>query len=296
MAHSMQPFTYERPSTVAEAVTLLACDGARALAGGTDLIAQLKEGRRTAARVVDLKHVPELMGVEPLADGGWRIGAAASIASLGRAGGLVRDYPGVVGAAQLIGSLQIQSRASLGGNLANGAPSADGVALLFSLDTRLEVEGPKGRRVIEIGALPAGPGRTTLEPGEVLVSILLSARAPRSAARYLRFTPRREMDIAIAGSGVAITLGDDGRIASARVTLASVAPIPLRASTAEAALIGQRPDSVTFAAAGKAAAHDAKPISDTRGSADYRRHLVGVLTRRALEAASIEIEARRAAA
>ncbi|MGE3916932.1 MAG: xanthine dehydrogenase family protein subunit M [Hyphomicrobiaceae bacterium] len=290
----MQAFTYERPTTVDDAVALLAAGDTRALAGGTDLVPQLREGRRSADRVVDLKHVPELTAVTRQQDGGWRIGAAASIARLGDDPAFATDHPGLLAAARLIGSLQIQSRATLGGNLCNAAPSADAVPLLMSLEAETEIAGPRGRRTVAIDTLPKAPGRTVLSPGEIVTAILLPPRARRSGPCYLRFTPRREMDIAIAGAGVAISLAADGRIAKARITLASVAQTPLRVPKAESALLHQLPGKSVLEFAADIAATACQPISDTRASADYRRHLVKVLTRRALEACLAEIEAREA--
>jgi carbon-monoxide dehydrogenase medium subunit len=290
----MHAFTYERPATIETAIEMMSQHGACALAGGTDLIPQLKEGRRSARLIVDLKHVAGLTIVERFGAGQWRLGAAASVARIGAEPDFVRDYPGLVEAAQLIGSLQVQSRASLGGNLANGAPSADAVPLLMSLGAMAEIAGPKGRRTVTVESLPVGPGKTALAQGELIVALLLPPRPERSAARYLRFTPRREMDIAIAGSGAALEIGAGGEITKARITLASVAPVPLRAERAEARLIGERPESPLLAEAARIASSEARPISDTRGSADYRRDLVKVLTRRALEACVAEATARGA--
>jgi carbon-monoxide dehydrogenase medium subunit len=287
----MQPFTYERPSTVEDAVALLSGTQSRALAGGTDLIPQLKEGRKPARVVVDLKHIPQLTAISRGTDGGWRIGAAVSVAQLGAEPGLAGEHAGLIASARLIGSLQIQSRATLGGNLCNGAPSADAVPLLISLGAKAVIAGPDGQRTVAVESLPASPGKTSLVAGELLVALLLPPREARSGACYLRFTPRREMDIAIAGSGVAITLGVGGDVKSARVTLASVAPVPLRATRAEARLIGDMPSAALIAEAARIAAEEARPISDARGSSDYRRHLVEVLTRRALEAAVAEARA-----
>lgn len=279
---TVQELNYERPRTVPDAVALLQQDGARALAGGTDLIPQLREGRRQARIVVDLKHIGELTAVSRSPDGGWRIGAAASVRAMAADAGLLAEHGPLIESARLIGSLQVQSRASLGGNLCNAAPSADAVPLLISLAATLEIATREGPRRIAAEALATGPGRSALRPGEVLGAILLPPKSGRAASRYLRFTPRREMDIAVAGSGVAISLDATGRIATARITLASVAPTPLRASGAEKLLTGEMPSLSAFAAAGAQAAAEATPISDTRGSADYRRELVAVLTRRAL--------------
>lgn len=273
---------YQRPTTVAEALSLLAREGARVLAGGTDLVPQVREGRRRASVLIDIKHIPELKTVARLADGSWRVGAAVSVSALGRDPVFSAEHSALLASARLIGSLQIQSRATLVGNLANAAPSADAVPLLMALAARAEVATAKGPRVVDAEDIPVGPGRTSLSEGELVTALILPPVPPRSAARYLRFTPRREMDIAIAGSGVLLSLGHDGTIASARIRLAAVAPVPLGARKAQALLCGARPDARLFEAAAIEAAREATPISDMRGSADYRRELVKVLTRRAL--------------
>lgn len=285
----MRPLAYERPTTVEEAVAALGRGDARALAGGTDLVVQIREGRRSVARVVDLKYVPELTNISQQPDGGFRIGAAANFNAIAAHKALAKAYPSVPASGRLVGSLQVQNRAGLGGNICNAAPSADAVPVVICLDARAEIAGPKGRRQEAVEALFAGPGRTTLAADEILVSILLPPLKPKSASCYLRFTPRREMDIAVAGAGVAFALGVDGTIANARITLASVAPVPLRAPAAEQSLKGQRPSQLLFAEASRIAAREAKPISDTRGSADYRRELVSALTKRALLACAQDL-------
>lgn len=278
----MQEFDYHAPQTVADAVAMLAKGRARVLAGGSDLIPQVRERRRQVDRVVDLKKIPELTGIERTADGGWRIGAAVSVGRLGREPQFAATQAALLESARLIGSLQVQNRASIGGNLCNAAPSADAVPLMISLGLSAEIAGPNGRRTVAVEAIPTGPGRTSLAADEILVALLVPAMAPRSGAKYLRFTPRREMDIAIAGVGGYLVLGGDGAIVSARLTLASVGPTPVRALAAETSLAGKRASAAVFAAAGEAAAAEAKPISDARGSAEYRRELVTVLTRRVL--------------
>ena len=278
----MQEFVYERPRTVEEAVAAMRGDDARALAGGTDLIPQLREGRLRTERVVDLKHIAELTAISALPDGGIAIGAAATAAVLSRHATIAANYAAIAQSACLIGGVQVQNRASLGGNICNAAPSADAVPALLCHQARAVVAGPNGRRELAVEALFKGPGKTSLEPGEILVAILLPPAQPRSAAKYLRFTPRREMDIAIAGAGTWLRLDADGAIAEARIVLASVGPTPMRAPTAEHKLAGERPTRALLEEAGRLAAGDARPISDTRGSADYRRSLVAVLTARAL--------------
>jgi len=279
---ALQEFVYERPQTIDEAVAAMGAGDARALAGGTDLVPQLREGRRQVGRIVDLKRIPELTAIVALPDGGFGIGAAATASAVARHAGLAAAFPAVAQSAQLIGGVQIQNRASLGGNICNAAPSADAVPALMCHAARASICGRNGRREVTVESLFRGPGQTTLESGEILVSILLPPAPPRTAAKYLRFTPRREMDIAIAGAGAWLRLDAAGAIVDARIVLASVAPTPIHAPAAERKLIGERPTRALLEEAGRLAAGDARPISDTRGSADYRRSLVAVLTARAL--------------
>jgi len=278
----LQAFEYLRPKTIDAAVAALVDGEARALAGGTDLVPQIREGRRRAGRIVDLKHIDELTAVTVRPDGAVMIGAAVTATNVSRHAAIAGAYPAVAQSARLIGGVQIQNRASLGGNICNAAPSADAVPALLCHEARAVIAGAKGRREVALSELLHGPGRTTLEPGELLVAIVLPPPVPRSAATYLRFTPRREMDIAIAGAAAWIALDGHGAVASARVVLASVAPTAIRAPSAEARLIGERPTPALLSEAGRLAAEEARPISDTRGSADYRRTLVSVLTARAL--------------
>jgi CO/xanthine dehydrogenase FAD-binding subunit len=291
----VQEFVYERPQTIEEAAATMAAGDARALAGGTDLVPQLREGRRRAGRVVDLKHIAELTAIVALPDGSFGIGAAATASAVARHTGLAAAYPAVAQSAQLIGGVQIQNRASLGGNICNAAPSADAVPALMCHEARAVIAGRNCRRETPVETLFRGPGRTALDAGEILVSILLPPAPPRTAAKYLRFTPRREMDIAIAGAATWIRLDAQGAIADARVVLASVAPTPIRATAAERRLMGERPTRALLEEAGRLAAGDARPISDTRGSADYRRSLVAVLTGRALAdcCRQLDVEAAR---
>jgi xanthine dehydrogenase FAD-binding subunit len=217
-----------------------------------------------------------------LPDGSVSIGAAASATAVARHAAVAADYPAVAESALLIGSVQVQNRASLGGNICNAAPSADGVPALICHGAQALIVGPKGTREMAVEAIFAGPGRTIIEPGELMVAIRMPPVAPGAAGAYRRFTPRREMDIAVAGAGAWIRLGQDGTIAEARLALASVAPTPIRAPTAEQKLVGERPSGVLFEEAGRLAARDARPISDMRGSAGYRATLVAVLMARAL--------------
>jgi CO/xanthine dehydrogenase FAD-binding subunit len=280
----LRDFAYTCPATVADAVRLMQMDGARALAGGTDLIPQMREGRRQVAHVVDLKRIPELTSVSVGADGSLVLGAAASASHAAGHPAVASAYPALAQSARLIGSLQVQNRASLGGNICNAAPSADAVPAMICYQARARIAGPTGPREEALEKFIRAPGKTSLAAGELLASIVLPPVRARSAAAYLRFTPRREMDIAVAGSAAWISLDAAGSIAAARIVLASVGPTPVRALSAEQKLIGERPSQALFEEAGDLAASDARPISDTRASADYRRTLVKVLTARALAA------------
>ena len=278
----MQDFIYERPETIGEAIAAMRADGAHALAGGTDLVPQLREGRRHVARIVDLKQIPEMTTIRIEPAGGLSIGAAVSATTVARHAAISAGYLAVTASAQLIGGVQVQNRASLGGNICNAAPSADGVPALICHGAQALIAGPDGTRKMPVEAIFVGPGRTTLAAGELLVAIHLPPVAPRAAGAYRRFTPRREMDIAVAGVGAWVRLGDDGAIAEARLALASVAPTPIRAPLAEEKLVGERPSDALFEEVGRLAAQDARPISDTRGSAAYRGTLVAVLMARTL--------------
>ena len=282
----MYAFEYAAPGSLAEAISLLAegGEGARPLAGGTDLITQMKEGRRRCQLVVDLKRIPELKQISYDEQAGLHLGAAVPCAELTAHPAVRTHYPALAGAAGLIGSTQIQSRATLGGNLCNAAPSADGVPALIVLGAEAIIQGPRGQRVVPVEEVCTGPGRTQLEPGEVLVAFRLPPPRPGSGARYFRFIPRNEMDIAVAGAAAWLAV-EDGIVQAARIALSAVAPVPLRVRAAEEALVGRPAGPAAWAEAAEIAAAAARPITDVRGSADYRRHLVRVLTRRALEAA-----------
>lgn len=280
----MKWFDYECPKTVEAAVSLLATPGrsARALAGGTDLIVQLRTGRREAGLVVDIKEIPELNVLSYIAAAGLTVGAAVPCYRIYRDNVVQRLYPAIVDTASLIGGTQIQGRASIGGNLVNAAPSADAVPVLIALSASCVIAGPNGDRVVPVEEFAIAPGKTQLQPGELLVALRMPPPEPHSGSRYLRFIPRNEMDIAVAGVGVHVVLDGDSFV-SARIALASIAPTPLFVPEAGAALAGKPVNDASIAAAAEAAMDAAQPITDMRGTAAYRRHLVGVLVKRALQ-------------
>ncbi|MGI9521891.1 MAG: FAD binding domain-containing protein [Hyphomicrobiaceae bacterium] len=278
----MKDLVYQRPLTLEHACAALGSPSARLLAGGTDLIVQLREGRRTASQLIDTKYIPCLQSVTTLPSGGISIGAAVCVSKLTCDKRVRSLYPALARAVAMIGSKQIQNRATLGGNICNAAPSADAVPPLVCYGAVCHVVGPSGVRTVPLIEIFAGPGRTSLANSEILRSIEMPLPSRNLAACYMRFTPRREMDIAVAGVGSMIVCEEDGRISDARIVLASVGPKPIRARSAEFELVGQTAQATTFARAGKAAAEEAKPITDTRGSASFRRKLIEVLARRTL--------------
>lgn len=293
----MKNFDFVAARTVDEAVTALAESKgpARPIAGGTDLIVQLTEGRRTLDRVVGIDSIPELREVLIPRDGSLRLGGAAPCAAVYSDFGVRRSYPMLVDSTSIIGSVQVQSRASVGGNLCNAAPSGDAIPTLICLDTTAVVAGPEGKREVPVESFCKAPGQTILADGEILVELRVPAPTSHQGGMYQRFIPRNEMDIAVAGAGSLVRVDpDSGVITHARIALASVAPTPLRVHAAEAALVGSEVSREAIERAASVARDSASPISDVRGSADYRRHLVQVLVRRtllgALERAGIETE------
>ncbi len=288
----MNTSQYEAPRSLAETVALLsgANGAARILAGGTDLLAQMRMGSAAPELLVDVKKIPELGGIEELPEGGFRVGAAVCGAELGEHEALKKSWPGVVEAAGLIGSAQIQSRASLGGNLCNASPAADSVPALIAAEAVCTIAGPNGLRTLPVEQVVTGPGRTSLGSGEFVVDFRLPGRPAHSGDAYLRMIPRSEMDIAIVGAAVSLTLDEAGSCTAARVALAAVADTPLLVAAAARALIGTRLEQASLEAAARAASESARPIDDKRGSATYRRKLAAVLTRRA---AGIAVERAR---
>ena len=281
----MKWFDYAAPQTLDQAVTWMAAHpGARPLAGGTDLLVQMRSGRKETGYLVDVKRVPELNEITYDPVRGLTLGAAVPCYRLYGSAPIAGAYPSLAEVAALIGGTQIQGRASIGGNLCNAAPSADSIPLLIALGARCRIAGAAGTREVAVEDFCTAPGRTVLEAGELLVSIHIPPPAPASGARYLRFIPRNEMDIAVAGAGVQVVM-ENGHFRSVRIALAAVAPTPLFVREAGDALAGRAVNAASLADAAELARAASRPITDMRGTAEYRRHLCGVLTRRALEAA-----------
>lgn len=284
----MQAIDFAAPKTVDEVVTLLQQKGdqARVMCGGTDLLVALREGRRKAELVIDVKKLAETTELNYSAQDGLTLGAAVACHRMYDDKKIAAAYPGLIDSASLIGGVQIQGRASMGGNLCNASPAADSIPSLIAHAATCEIAGPNGRRTVAVEDFCVSPGRTVLQPGEFLVRLHIPAPKPGFGAAYLRFIPRNEMDIAVVGVGAAVQLDESrNKIVSARIALGAVAPTPLYVPEAGAALAGQVANEEAIAKAAKIAQEAAKPISDMRGTAEYRKQLVAVLTRRALNQA-----------
>jgi carbon-monoxide dehydrogenase medium subunit len=283
---------YRSPGTVKEVVELLAAHNGAAyvLAGGTDLLVKLRAGMVAPQIVVDLKAIPQLRGIAADARG-FRIGAATSCAEIGEHAAVGKAWPGVVEALQLIGSTQIQGRATAGGNLCNASPAADSVPAMIAAGAVCEVAGPGGERDVPVENIVTGPGKTSLARGEFIVGFRLPQPRARQGDAYLRLIPRTEMDIAVVGVGVALALDDAGVCTHARVGLGAVAPTPLLVADGAKALIGTKVDAAALARLAAAASAACKPIDDKRGTIAYRVNVAGVLARRA---AQIALERARA--
>jgi carbon-monoxide dehydrogenase medium subunit len=277
----MTSMRYVAPDTLDEAIRAFAAAGsaARILAGGTDLLVQMRSGLVRPDLIVDIKNIAEMTRIEETADGGFRIGAAVSGAVLAEHPRFGKVWPGVLEAVNLIGSKQVQGRASAGGNLCNGSPAGDSVPAMIAAGAVATLHGPKGRRELPVEKVPAGPGRTNLTPGEILVSFTLPPRPPGSGDAYLRMIPRTEMDIAVVGCGVSLTM-KEGACTAARVGLGAVAPTVLLIEPAAKALVGSRLDDAALEAAAAACCAACKPIDDKRGTIAYRIKTAGVLLKR----------------
>lgn len=285
----MNDFDYQAPKSVDDAVGLLAAAAGRAklLAGGTDILVQLREGLRQADLVIDVKRIPGLTRLELVPGKGLVVGAAVPCYKIHGDPKIAAAYTGLADATHIIGAWQIQSRASLGGNLCNASPAADSIPAMIAYGANCHVAGPKGaRRTVPVEDFCTGPGKNCLETGEILLAIEFPIQKTHSGAHYQRFIPRNEMDIAVVGVGSWVQLDPSGKtIAAARVGLGAVAPTPLYAEEASQWLVGKPATAETFGEAGVIARKIASPISDMRGPAEYRTHLVGVLVKRTLAGA-----------
>jgi carbon-monoxide dehydrogenase medium subunit len=282
--HERMPnFDYEAPTSLETALELLARPSeVRPLAGGTDIIDQLKSNRRNADLVVDLKRIPELLTIESNGSG-LRIGSAVSCTDVNKFTARNGDYPALSESTELIGSIHIQNRASVGGNVCNAAPSADTIPALLIHEAIAHTASASGGREIPLIDFFAGPGQTVLEKGEILKELVLPAPSANTASAYLRFIPRNEMDIAVAGVGSLVEVDPSSKVVSkARIALASVAPTPVRAYAAEEILEGTVIDAAAIDKTADLAVGAAVPITDVRGSAEYRKELIRVLTKRTL--------------
>lgn len=281
---------YLAPASLDDAVSVLGgSDGAKVLAGGTDLLVQMKLGLRDPATVVDIKRIPQLSEVT-LDDSGLRLGAAVPGAVVTANDSIVQTFPGFAEALGLIGSSQVQGRCSAGGNLCNASPAADSVPALIVNRGICHIAGPGGQRTVAAEDFTTGPGANCLAAGEILVTLELPLPAPRTRDAYLRFIPRTEMDIAVAGAAVSLTLDESGVCTAARIAIGAVAPTALLVPAAAEALVGTAVDEAALQKAGAAASAAASPISDKRGTAQYRKQVVAVLVRRAAAIAKSRVE------
>jgi CO/xanthine dehydrogenase FAD-binding subunit len=276
---------FHTPRSIDEAVALLGADpGARPLAGGTDLIVQMRSGRSSPAAIVDLKRIDGMMGVRRRGEG-FAIGAATPCTALARDADLAAAWPGVVEAANLIGSVQVRNRATIAGNLCNASPAADAVPALIAAGATVLIAGPDGEREVSVEALPTGPGTTSLARGEFVVELRLPARPEGGGDAYLRAIPRTEMDIAVVGAGASLVIDSGGICTAARIALGAVGPTAILAEEAGAALIGTAIDDAALDRMAVAVRQVCRPIDDKRGPASYRTAMAAVLARRVVELA-----------
>jgi carbon-monoxide dehydrogenase medium subunit len=283
----MRDFEYEAPTTLADALQAMAAQKGRArpLAGGTDLIDQVRVGRLEPDLLIDVKKIRELNALEINGEG-LRLGAAVPCYRIYQNDAIVEKYSALADSCRIIGGIQIQSRASVGGNLCNSGPAADSTPSLIALGARCVIAGPQGNRTIAAEEFCTGPGRNVLQPGELLVEIRFPPRPANSGSHYRRLIPRNEMDIAVVGVGAAVELDKSRQnFVSARLAIGAVAPTPLFARAAGDALAGKPVNDATIALAAEAARKIVAPITDMRGTKEYRVHVTGVLVERVLKAA-----------
>lgn len=280
-------FEYYEPTTLNEALDLLAQEGeaGAALAGGTDLLLRIRRHIRSYRSVINIKHVPGLNGLTWDANTGLRLGAITTFRAIELNPTVVTQFPALAEGARVVAGVQLRNLATIGGNLGNGSPSADSLPPLVALGASITIESKTNPQTLLVEECLTGPGRTVLSPGEIFGSIQIPVPAARNGNAYARFSPRSAMDIGIASVAASLTLSVDGRCEDTRIALGAVSPVPLRATAAEDAMRGQPMTDSLIDHAAHLAADAARPISDLRGSADYRRAMIGVLTRRMLHTA-----------
>lgn len=276
---------FEAPETVEAAVALLAGEAGTAfpLSGGTDLLVQMRSGRIAPDLVVDTKRIASLREIAA-ENGGWRIGAAVSGAEINEHADLVADWPGIAEAANLVGSTQVAGRATLAGNLCTASPAADTVPAMAAAGARARIAGPDGTREVPVEDIPVGVQKNALAKGEMIEAIVLPEKPPRTSGAYLRFIPRTEMDIAVVGVGVSVTLGADGTVTAAKVALGAVAPTVVVVDTSS--IIGSTLDEAALSALAAACSAACNPIDDKRGTVEFRTEVAGTLARRAVKIAA----------
>ena len=282
----MDDVRYEAPESPDAAISLLAEAGssARVFAGGTDVMVQIHAELIDPGVIVDIKKVPGSMDISE-SDGAYTFGAATPGMVLMAHEGLSSTWPGIIDGVALIGSIQVKGRASIGGNVCNGSPAADSTPTMIAANAVCNIVGPNGERTAPVEDIVTGPGKTSLLDGEFILSFSLPKRPAHSGDAYLRLTPRTEMDIAVVGAGVNITLDDDGTCTAARISLGAVAPTPLLVAEAADALIGTKVDDAALTKMGEACSAACNPISDKRGTKEYRIKIAAVIARRAVEIA-----------
>lgn len=284
-----EPFEMYQPTSLREASRLVKENGpgGRFLAGGTDLVIAMKEKGLAPKYVVDLKRIPGLTGIHENGDGGITIGALSTMREIETSPLIMRKFPFLAQSAAEVGSIQIRNRATVGGNMANATPSADVAPALIALNATAKIVGANGERTVTLEEFFRGPGQTIMSADEILTQIIIPRTPSRLVGEYIKFSPREMMDLAYVGVAVAYTLGDQERCEGVRIVLGAVAPTPIRARKAEAAVEGQALTEARAEKAGEIAAEESKPISDVRSSADYRRAMVGAMTKRALLNAAV---------
>ncbi len=284
-----EPFDFYQPATLAEASRLLKENGpgGRFLAGGTDLVIAMKEKGLLPKYVVDLKRVPGLSGIRENNDGTITIGALTTMYAIETSPVITKKYPFLAQSAAEVGSIQIRNRATIGGNMANATPSADVAPGLIALNATAKIASADAERTVVLEEFFRGPGQNIMNADEILTEITIPKTGAQLVGEYIKFSPRDMMDLAYIGVAVAYNLGSDKKCQGVRIVLGAVAPTPIRAKNSEALLEGKALTEELATKVGDEAAKESKPISDVRSSADYRRAMVGVMTKRAILNAAV---------